>query len=66
MYIRATRLVNLGLPKAFIQLFCMQVHVPYVQARRDVFFQIKLYDFSGVLPLKFHSNIITMGFPYAE
>ena len=35
MYIRATRLVNLGLPKAFIQFFCMQVHIPYVQARHD-------------------------------
>ena len=26
-----TRLVNLGFPKAFIQLFYMQVHIPYIQ-----------------------------------
>ena len=50
MYISATRLVNLGLPKAFIQLFHMQVHIPYIQARRDVLFQIRFCDFSGVLP----------------
>ena len=31
MYLSATRLVNLGLPKAFIQLFRMQVHIPYIQ-----------------------------------
>ena len=30
-HIGATRLVNLGLPKAFIQLFRMQVHIPYIQ-----------------------------------
>ena len=50
MYISATGLVNLGLPKAFIDLFRMQVHIPYVQARRDVLFQIRFCDFSGVLP----------------
>ena len=36
MYITTTRVVNLGLPKAFIQLFHMQAHIPYIQARRDV------------------------------
>ena len=35
MYIKATRLVNLGLPKAFIQLFRMQMYIPYLQARRS-------------------------------
>ena len=40
MYITATRLVNLGLPKPFIRLFRMQVHIPFIQARRDVLFQI--------------------------
>ena len=48
-HIGATRLVNLGLPKAFIQLFRMQVHVPYIQVRCDVLFQIRFCDFSGVL-----------------
>ena len=50
MYISATRLVNLGLPKASVQLYRMQVHIPYIQARCDVLFQIRLCDFSGVLP----------------
>ena len=40
MYISATRLVNLGLPKTFIQLFHMQVHITYIQAWYDVLFQI--------------------------
>ena len=50
MYIIFTTLVNLGLPKAFIQLFRMQVHVPYIQARCDVLFQIRFCDFIGILP----------------
>ena len=50
MFISATRLVNLGLPKTFIQFFCMQVHSPYLQAMRDALFQIRFCDFSGVLP----------------
>ena len=50
MYISATRLVNLGLPKTFIQLFCMQVHIHYLQAMHDVLFQIRFCDFSDVLP----------------
>ena len=41
--------MNLGLPKAFIQLFHMQVHIPYIQARCDIPFQIRFCDFSGVL-----------------
>ena len=36
MYISATRLVNLGPLKVFIQLLQMQVHTPYVQARCDI------------------------------
>ena len=48
--ISVTRLVNLGLPKAFIQFFRMQVHIPYIQARHDVLFQIRFCDFSGLLP----------------
>ena len=55
MYISATTLVNLGLPKAFIELFRMQVHIPYIQARRDVLFQNRFCDFSGILP---HSQAI--------
>ena len=43
--------MNLGFPKAFIQLFLMQVDIPYIQARRDVLFQIRFSDFSGILPL---------------
>ena len=39
MYVSTTRVVNLGLPKAFIQLFHMQVYTPYIQARHDVLFQ---------------------------
>ena len=39
-------LVNLALPKVFIQLFHMQVHTPYVQARYDILFQIRFCDFS--------------------
>ena len=108
MYISATRLVNLGLRKAFFQLLRMQMHTPYVRARYDILFQIRFCKFS-VLPhsqttcskvkacnlkdckpdvesqqsmwfnvvignnrkfekyksllYKFHSNIITMGFP---
>ena len=50
MYISATRLVNLGLPKTFIQFFYMQVHIPYLQAMRDVLFLIRFCHFSGVLP----------------
>ena len=46
--------MNLGLPKAFIQLLRMQVHIPYIQARRDVLFQIRFCDSIGVLP---HSQI---------
>ena len=42
--------MNLGFPKAFIQLFRMQADIPYVQARRDVLFQIRFSDFSGILP----------------
>ena len=42
--------MNLGLPKTLIQLFCMQVHIPYLQAMRDVLFQIRFCDFSDVLP----------------
>ena len=49
MYISSTRFVNLGLPKAFIQLFRMQVNIPYMQARRDALFQIGFCNFSGVL-----------------
>ena len=49
MYISSTRFVNLGLPKAFIQLFRMQVNIPYMQARRDTLFQIGFCNFSGVL-----------------
>ena len=41
--------MNLGLPKSFIQLFHMQVHIPYIQARCDIPFQIRFCDFSGVL-----------------
>ena len=52
MYISATRLVNLVLPKAFIQLFRKQVHVPYMQASCAVLFQIRFGNFSGVLPHK--------------
>ena len=29
----------------------MQVDIPYIQARRDVLFQIRFSDFSGILPL---------------
>ena len=50
MFIGVTRLVNLGLLKAFIQLFRMQVHIPYIKARPDVLFQIRFCDFSDVLP----------------
>ena len=50
MYRSATRLVNLGLPKASVQLYRMQVHTPYIQARCGVLFQIRLCYFSGVLP----------------
>ena len=50
MYIRATRLVNLGPLKVFIQLLRMQVHNPYEQARCDILFQIRFCDFSGILP----------------
>ena len=49
MYISATRLVNLVLPEAFIQLFHMKVHTPYMQFRCDIF-QIGFCNFSGVLP----------------
>ena len=49
MYISATRSVNLGLPKAFIQLFHMQAHIPYIQARCDILVQIRFCNFSGVL-----------------
>ena len=49
MYISVARLVNLGLPKAFIQLLRMQVHILYMQARRDALFQIRFCDFRGVL-----------------
>ena len=45
MYISATRLVNLGLSNVFIQLLCMQVHTPYVQARCDILFQIRYLQF---------------------
>ena len=48
MHISATRLVNLGLPKAFIQLFHMQVHIPYIHTRCDVLFQIRFCNFSGI------------------
>ena len=50
MYISATRLVDLGPPQAFIQLFRMQAHIPSIQARRDVLFQIRICDFSDVPP----------------
>ena len=49
MYISVARLVNLVLPKAFIQLFHMQVYTTYIQARCGVF-QIRFCDFTGVLP----------------
>ena len=49
MYFCATRLMNLVLPKAFIQLFHMQVHTPYMQARCDILFQIRLCKFSCTL-----------------
>ena len=47
MYISATQLVNLGLPKTFIQLFHMQVHITYMQAWYDVLFQIRFCNFSA-------------------
>ena len=47
MYISATQLVNLGLPKTFIQLFHMQVHITYIQAWYDVLFQIRFCNFSA-------------------
>ena len=50
MYISVTRLANVGLPKAFIQLFRMQVHISYVQARHEILFEIRFCDFRGVLP----------------
>ena len=50
MYISAKRLVNLVLHTAFIQLFRMQVHTPYIQARCDTLFQIRFCNFSSVLP----------------
>ena len=48
MYLRATRLANLVLTKAVLQLFHQQVHNPRMQPRGDIFFQIKL---SGALLL---------------
>ena len=50
IYLCATRSAILTLPKAFIHLFHMQVHIPYIQARCDVPFQIRFFNFSGVLP----------------
>ena len=50
MYISAKRLVNLVLHTAFIQLFRMQVHTPYIQASCDILFQIRFCNFSSVLP----------------
>ena len=40
--------MNLGLPKAFIQLFHMEVHIPYIHTRRDALFQIRFCNFSGI------------------
>ena len=50
MYLCDAKSVNLVLLKAFIQLFRMQVHTPYIQARCDILFQIRFCNFSGVLP----------------
>ena len=41
---------RLGLPKAFIQLLCMQVHILYIPAWCNILFQIRFSGFSGVLP----------------
>ena len=51
MYLEcATRSVNLFLHKDYIQLFCMQEHTPYIQARCEIFFPIRFCKFSVFYP----------------